>query len=98
MNRVTITCADGTGLDRAVVDWATREASLRGLPLEVVHGSPPGDLSAAAMLVLGLSTAEDGTAGPAQLALVPASACPVVLVPDHTPYFSRHGRSVSARS
>lgn len=34
------------------------------------------------MLTLGLSTAEDDTAGPAQLALVTTSACPVVLVPD----------------
>ncbi|MEU6011321.1 universal stress protein [Streptomyces sp. NPDC047453] len=82
MNRVIITCANGTGRGRAAVDWATREASLRGLPLEVVSGSPPGDLSAAAMLVLGLSAAEDDTAGPAQLALVAPPACPVVLVPD----------------
>lgn len=39
------------------------------------------------MFVLGLSAAEDDTAGPAQLALVAASACPVVLVPDdRTPF------------
>ncbi|MFB6962482.1 hypothetical protein ACFCYB_37285 [Streptomyces sp. NPDC056309] len=82
MNRVIVTCADAKDRGRAAVDRATREASLRGLPLEVVSGSPPGDLSAAAMLALGLSTAEDDTAGPAQLALVAASACPVVLVPD----------------
>ncbi|MFJ2716461.1 hypothetical protein [Streptomyces sp. NPDC087437] len=37
--------------------------------------------------MLGLSAAEDDTAGPAQLALVAASACPVVLVPDdRTPF------------
>ncbi|MFJ5155867.1 universal stress protein [Streptomyces sp. NPDC088353] len=87
MNRVIIACANGTGRGRAAVDWATREASLRGLPLEVVYGSPPDGLSPAAVLVLGLSTAQDDTAGPAQLALVAASACPVVPVPDdHTPF------------
>lgn len=39
------------------------------------------------MFVLGLSAAEDDTAGTAQLALVAGSACPVVLVPDdRTPF------------
>ncbi|MFE7211208.1 hypothetical protein ACFY0A_14745 [Streptomyces sp. NPDC001698] len=82
MHRVIIACPNEMGRRRAAVDRATREASLRGLPPEVVSGSPPGDLSAATMLALGLSTAEDDTAGPAQLALVTTSACPVVLVPD----------------
>ncbi|MGW2894006.1 hypothetical protein ACWDAO_05025 [Streptomyces sp. NPDC001212] len=82
MNRVIVARANGTGRGRAAVGWATREASLRGLPLEVVYGSPPDGLSAAAVLVLGLSTEQDDTAGPAQIALVATSACPVVLVPD----------------
>ncbi|MGW2745537.1 universal stress protein [Streptomyces sp. NPDC001450] len=86
MSRVIIACADGPGRSRVAVEWATHEASLRGLPLEVRFGSPPNDLSTAAMLVLGLPATEDDTTGPATsppaLALTAGSACPVVLVPD----------------
>ncbi|MER6126892.1 universal stress protein [Streptomyces sp. NPDC001795] len=85
MNRVIIACADA-GRGRVAVDWAAHEASLRDLPLRVVHGAPQDDPGAAAMVVLGVPTAAEGIAGPAPgstaVALAEASVCPLVLVPD----------------
>jgi hypothetical protein len=86
VNRVIIACVNSTSGGHAAVDWAVHEASLHDLPLKVWHGSPPNDLSTAAMLVLDLPATEDDATGlatsPAALALTAASACPVVLVPD----------------
>lgn len=84
MDRAIVACADGVGRHRAAVDWAAREASLRGLPLGCVYGSPPDAPDAAAMLVFGVP-ADGDDAGPAiasALALADASRSPVVLVPD----------------
>ncbi|WP_435210623.1 universal stress protein [Streptomyces sp. bgisy034] len=41
MERVIITGVDRSAHSRAAADWAAREALLRGLPLRVVHVSPP---------------------------------------------------------
>lgn len=41
MERVIITGVDRSARSRAAADWAAREALLRGLPLRVVHVSPP---------------------------------------------------------
>ncbi|MEU9657357.1 universal stress protein [Streptomyces chartreusis] len=41
MERVIITGVDRSACSRAAADWAAREALLRGLPLRVVHVSPP---------------------------------------------------------
>ncbi|MFI2206509.1 universal stress protein [Streptomyces sp. NPDC020192] len=86
MSRVIVACADGAYRSRTAVEWAAYEASLRDLPLGMVYGAPPDDLSTVAMLVLGLSTAEEDPAGqalgPTAYALAAAAACPVVLVPD----------------
>ncbi|QTE01986.1 universal stress protein [Streptomyces cyanogenus] len=86
MSRVIVACVNRTRRSQAAVDWAAHEASLRDLALEVRYGSPPKDLSTAAMLVLNLpSTGEDTTSlstRPAALALTAATACPVVLIPD----------------
>ncbi|MGW4871771.1 universal stress protein [Streptomyces chartreusis] len=42
MERVIITGVDRSAHSRAAADWAAREALLRGLPLRVIHVSPPG--------------------------------------------------------
>lgn len=42
MEQVIITGVDRSAHSRAAADWAAREALLRGLPLRVVHVSPPG--------------------------------------------------------
>ncbi|KUO17683.1 universal stress protein [Streptomyces dysideae] len=42
MGRVIITGVDRSARSRAAADWAAREALLRGVPLLVVHVSPPG--------------------------------------------------------
>ncbi|WDF43982.1 universal stress protein [Streptomyces sp. T12] len=41
MERVIITGVDRSARSRAAADWAAREALSRGLPLRVVHVSPP---------------------------------------------------------
>ncbi|MEU6378780.1 universal stress protein [Streptomyces sp. NPDC046909] len=41
MERVIIAGVDRSARSRAAADWAAREALLRGLPLRVVHVSPP---------------------------------------------------------
>lgn len=41
MEREIITGVDRSARSRAAADWAAREALLRGLPLRVVHVSPP---------------------------------------------------------
>ncbi|MET8565130.1 universal stress protein [Streptomyces flaveolus] len=89
MSQVIIVRVSRPGGSRAAEEWAAHEASLRDLPLEVRYGSPPNDLSTAAMLVLGLPATEGDTAGlatiSAALASAAASACPVVLVPVAVP-------------
>ncbi|MGQ5637840.1 MULTISPECIES: universal stress protein [unclassified Streptomyces] len=86
MSRVIIACTDGKDRGRAAVEWATHEASLRALPLEVRYDSSPNDLSNAAMLVLALRAAGDNTTdlvvSPSALDVTAAFACPVVLIPD----------------
>ncbi|MGC9543521.1 universal stress protein [Streptomyces sp. UG1] len=42
MERAIITGVDRSVRSRAAADWAAREALSRGLPLRVVHVSPPG--------------------------------------------------------
>ena len=42
MEREIITGVDRSARSRAAADWAAREALSRGLPLRVVHVSPPG--------------------------------------------------------
>ncbi|KUO06227.1 universal stress protein [Streptomyces caeruleatus] len=41
MEQVIITGVDRSASSRAAADWAAREALLRGLPLRVIHVSPP---------------------------------------------------------
>ncbi|MET8765733.1 universal stress protein [Streptomyces sp. NPDC004658] len=89
VSQVVIACVNRSGGSRTAVEWAAHEASLRELPLEVRYGSPPDDLSTAAMLVLDLPTTEDDTTdlatSSAALTSTTAFACPVVLLPVATP-------------
>jgi len=85
MERTIVAWADRSARPPAAAAWAAREARLRALPLRVVHGSQPDTLDEAKMVVLGIPAeggAADLTPGSTALALVEASACPVVLVPD----------------
>ncbi|MFI7413381.1 universal stress protein [Streptomyces sp. NPDC049627] len=47
MERAIIAGVDGSARSRAAADWAAREALMRGLPLRVVHVSPPDGPDAA---------------------------------------------------
>ncbi|MFK4105303.1 universal stress protein [Streptomyces sp. NPDC019531] len=75
MERVVIAGDDGSAAGRAAVDWATREAELRGAALRVVKYDVPAD---AEIVVLGRNTAEGRVAAA-------ASSRTVVLVPEAPP-------------
>jgi nucleotide-binding universal stress UspA family protein len=60
MKRVVVARADGPAGSSAAVEWATREARRRGLPLRVVHGSPPPDEPRDAEIVVVGTGAGDG--------------------------------------
>ena len=85
MDQTIVARIDRSDHEGAVAGWAAHEARLRGLPLLTVDHLRPDILSKAKMVALGMP-GEGGTAGPAQesaaLAVVGASSCPVVLVPD----------------
>lgn len=71
MERVVVARVDGSGSGRAVVRWASQEATLRGLPLRVIRHPLPDVLDEAQLVVAGMRA----------LDAVAFSACPVVLIP-----------------
>ena len=73
MERVIVARLDRSAHGRAVADWASREAALRGLTLCLVHHSLPEALDDAKMVVAG-TPGRDVDSLP---------ACPVVLVPEN---------------
>lgn len=84
MSRVIIACTDPSGPSRRAVDWAEREARLRGLPAPVVLAVPP-DPGRVEMVVCGVpgpSDAGDPDPGLRLPAAVRAGGRPLVLVPD----------------
>lgn len=85
MDRTIVARIDRSDHEGVVADWAAHEARLRGLPLLTVDHLRPGILGQAKMVVLGMP-GEGHAVGPPQesaaLAVVGASSCPVVLVPD----------------
>ncbi|WP_329281860.1 universal stress protein [Streptomyces sp. NBC_01451] len=81
-----LACTDPSAPSRAAVDWAEREARLRGLPMRTVQGTPP-EPGQAKMIVYGVPRGSDAAGGPLGLRLadtVRAAGRPLVLVPDRT--------------
>lgn len=70
MEQDIVARTDGSAHDRAVVQWASQEATARGLPLRVIHG-PLTVVPDTAQLVVAGTHAQDALA---------YSACPVVLI------------------
>ncbi|PIB04198.1 hypothetical protein B1C81_34120 [Streptomyces sp. HG99] len=72
MERVIVACVDRSTQHQAVVQWARREATLRGLPLRVIFHSLPDSLDDAKLVVASMRGRD----------VLTFSACPVVLVPE----------------
>ena len=96
MERVILACVDPAERGRSAVDWAGREARLRGLPMRLVLGSP-ADPSQARMIVCGVPHEAEATGRPLDSRLPVAvrdSGCPLVLVPDGPASAGRSGKVV----
>ncbi|MFJ6080412.1 universal stress protein [Streptomyces sp. NPDC092369] len=80
MEQVIVARTDRSTSSRDAVEWASREALLRGLPLCVLHDPQP-DPAEAKLVVLGMHRAASRPSLPAS---VPVSITPVVLVPENS--------------
>ncbi|WP_232838136.1 universal stress protein [Streptomyces geranii] len=84
MEPVILACTDPSAPSRSTVDWAEREARLRGVPMRTFVGAPP-DPGHAKLIVCGVPHGIDDTGRPLGSlfpAAVRATERPLVLVPD----------------
>ncbi|MFF3612036.1 universal stress protein [Streptomyces sp. NPDC002580] len=84
MERVILACTGSSAHSRPAARWAAQEASLRGLPLDVVL-DPPSDPSDAKVTVRGVPrdpAATGGRPGSGTAMAVAAAGRALVLVPD----------------